>query len=437
MSGKVSFNTAIAIVIANMIGTGVFTSLGYQVFGINSIFVLILLWIIGGIIALSGAFCYGELASLLPRSGGEYNYLSEIYHPSLGFLSGWASATVGFAAPIAAASMALGKYVGSVFPFINGMVPAILVVVVLTCIHAFDTKWAGVFQRYSTALKVIIIFLFIFCGFFAADHREITLVPQDGDLSLILSSSFFISLAYVSYSYSGWNASTYLAGDIENPKRNVPRSLFLGTLFVLVVYVLLNYIFLYTVPIPELRGKLEIGYLSAGKIFGGTGSKIMGSMIAFLLVSSISSMIFAGPRVTQVMGEDLPLLKKLAFRNKRGAPVFAVILQSSITILLILTSTFQAVVQSITFILNFFTVLTILGVFILRVRMPLAERKYKATLYPFTPLVFLLPTLWTMYILTKNLLEKYMKDFLLINGIVLLGIVFYLFDRWNEKRKIS
>lgn len=431
--------TAAAIVIANMIGTGVFTSLGYQTVDIKSIFALLMLWIVGGIIAFCGALAYGELAAMMPRSGGEYYYLGKIYHPLVGFLSGWVSATVGFAAPIAAAAMALGKYTTSVLPTVNGTILAIIVVLILTVIHSADVALGSKFQKISTAVKVVLIFIFIVAGFFTSTPQAITILPEKQDWSLLFSAPFAISLIYVSYAYSGWNASAYLANEIENPKKNVPKSIFFGTLLVMVAYALLNFVFLYTVPVSELAARqaadfskpLEVGYLSAGYIFGTTGGKIMGMMIALLLVSSVSSMIFAGPRVTQAMGEDIPLLKKLAQKNSKGIPIYAILLQSAITIVLILTSSFDAIITYVGFTLSLFTFLTVLGLFILRVKQPQAERPYKAWGYPITPIIFLSLTLWTIIFLLK---EKTTES---LAGLVTLvvGVLIYLLDKSMYARK--
>lgn len=437
---KVGFTTAISIVVANMVGAGVFTSLGYQTVTIQSIFPLLMLWIVGGIVALCGALSYGELAGLFPRSGGEYNFLSRVYHPAFGFLSGWVSATVGFSAPVALAAMALGRYLASTYAVLAGAEIYIALVVVLgiTIIHATDVKLGSRFQVVTTAVKVILIVGFIFGGLFLTQSpQSISVLPQSGDTSLIFSSAFAISLAFVSFSYSGWNASAYLANEIENPRRNVPRSLFLGTLVVMLAYVLINFVFLYSVPVATLAAEqakdfstpLEVGYLSANSIFGTTGGKIMGTMIAILLISSISAMIFAGPRVTQVMGEDLPLLKFLGETNKNGVPTRAVILQSVISIILILTASFDSILYAIAFSLDIFTFSTVLGVIVMRIKNPQQERPYKTWGYPITPIIFLLATGWTMYfLLTQRVYES-----LVALAIVLAGLLVYLISGGIKK----
>ncbi|MDX2301273.1 MAG: amino acid permease [Microscillaceae bacterium] len=428
-TGKISFQTASSIVIANMIGAGVFTSLGFQIGGgIESVFPLIMLWVVGGVIALCGALSYGELAGMMPRSGGEYHYLSEIYHPAVGFLSGWISMTVGFAAPVAAAAVALGKYAQSVFPVLNATVLGVIVVLLLTFIHASDLKAGSIFQNISTSVKLGLIVFFSFCGlFFIGDSQPISVLPKPGDQNLIFGSSFAVSLIFVSYAYSGWNASAYLAGEIDNPKKNVPRSLFFGTLIVMLTYVVLNFVFLYTVPTADLKGQLEIGYISANHIFGPTFGGFMGMMIALLLVSSISSMIFAGPRVTQVMGEDIPLLKRLAFKSKKELPVTAIILQAVISIILILSASFDSIIKYVGFTLSLFTFMTVLGVFVLRITRPHAERPYKAWGYPLTPLIFLALTGWTLFYLLQG--KESRTESLYGLGTVLLGLLIFLLDR--------
>jgi basic amino acid/polyamine antiporter, APA family len=400
------FVTAVSIVIANMIGTGVFTSLGFQVMSIHSVFALLCLWVFGGIIALCGALTYGELAGRMPVSGGEYQYLSKIYHPVVGFLSGWTSATAGFSAPVALAAMALGTYFSKVTGIGSPTVVAITIVVLLTGLHLTSRSVGARVQNVFTVFKVLLIIAFVSIGLAYTGGEEITVIPQitadpASSWTIIFSSGFAVSLVYVSYAYSGWNASTYIAGEIKDPQRNLPRSLFRGTLVVTILYVLLNYVFLKTVSVGDLSGKLEIGYLSAEKLFGISGGKIMGSLITILLVSSVSSMIFAGPRVAQAMGQDL---KALAFLSvtKRGVPYSAIILQSIVTIILILTGSFEKVLTYVGFTLNLFTFLTVAAIFVLRKRDTSDYKGYKTWGYPFTPLLFLGLSAWSLYFIITN-----------------------------------
>jgi len=398
---KITLYTAVSVVIANMVGTGVFTSLGFQLFDIQSAFSIMMLWFVGGLIALCGALSYGELASAMPRSGGEYHYLSVLMHPLVGFLSGWISVIVGFAAPVALSAMALGKYVNKVYPGIDPEILGCAVVVVLTLIHSFSLKGSAKFQNTSTIIKIVLIAIFICAGLLLGAHQNISILPANSPIKseswkTIFSSSFAVSLIYVSYAYSGWNASAYMANDIEKPTVNIPKSLLIGTLVVMALYILLNYVFLYTAPISELKGQVEVGYIAGIHIFGNSMGNLMGLMIALLLVSSVSSMVLAGPRISKVIGEDLPPLTFLSKTNANGIPVLATVIQSSITIILILTSTFEKVLLYLGFTLNLFTFLTVISLFIMRMRRPELSGPYKTFGYPITPLIFLLLSGWTL-----------------------------------------
>jgi len=422
---KIDLNTATALVIANMIGTGVFTSLGYQVIDIQSGFSILMLWVIGGIIALCGALVYGEIGSAFPQSGGEYNYLSKLYHPSVGFLSGWVSVTVGFAAPIAAAAVALGMYVSKIFPQVNGTFLAVTVVLLLTAMHATDLKLGATFQKAFTALKIIVIVFFIGAGLFSSPAHEISFMPSAFPWDEIMSAPFAVSLVFVSYAYSGWNASSYIAGELDNPQKNLPKSLLIGTGVVMLLYVLLNYIFLYTVPINELKGFAEVGYLSAEKIFGSAVGAFMGLAIAFLLVSTLSAMILTGPRVMQSMGKDMQLLKFLTLANKKNVPYAAVIFQSVIALVLILTSSFASLITYVGFTLSLCTFITVAGVFVLRTKFRDMATKYKTWGYPFTPVIFLAATGWVMYFIFENKPTESLYGL----GTVLSGLVVWFLGR--------
>lgn len=399
---RIGLYTGVAIVVANMVGTGVFTSLGFQVAGIKSGFALLMLWAVGGLIALCGALCYGELAAALPRSGGEYHYLSYIYHPLVGFLSGWVSATVGFAAPTALAAIALGKYATGVWPSLNAQALSIAVVVGLTLVHAISSRAGSRFQVVVTLVKVILLIGFIGAGIVVATPQPLSFTPQAADWQQVLSPTFAVSLVYVSYAYSGWNAAVYVAGEVEQPQRNLPRILVIGTAIVLLLYVGLNFIFLYSTPLTELAGQVEVGYLAANRLFGQAIGRLMGAVIAVLLISTVSSMVFAGPRIVQVMGEDLPGLRALAVVSRQGIPVRAMLLQTALTLFFIVTSSFESVLLYAGFVLSLFTFLTVIGLFVLRRREPHLIRPYCTWGYPITPLLFLALSGWTLVFILRD-----------------------------------
>lgn len=414
---SIGLATAASMAVANMVGTGVFTSLGYQVLGIQSVFALIMLWVAGGIIALCGAFAYGELGAALPRSGGEYHLLGHIYHPAFGFLSGWVSATAGFVAPTAIAAIALGKYTAAVFPGTPVNHLAAAVVILFAVIHAMSLRWGSYFQNFFTLLKIGVILLFVAAGF-AIDHPQpITLVPAAGDAQRLLSPAFAVSLVYVSYAYTGWNASIYIAGELRHPQRNLPRALFLSTFLVLGLYAVLNYVFLYTVPMHELAGKVEIAFLAGNRMFGPAAANALSLLIAALMISTISAMIFIGARITQVMGEDYPMLAVLAKRSRRHTPVNAIIFQTLITLLFIYTSSFEQVMVYASFTLMLLTTLTVAGVYVLRRRQPHLPRPYRTWGYPFTPALFLVINTWIMvFVFIERPLESCMGLGIIASG---------------------
>lgn len=429
---KIGLTTTIAFVIANMVGTGVFTSLGFQLNGISNVIVILALWIIGGIIALCGALVYSELGAAMPRSGGEYHYLSQIYHPWIGFLSGWVSMTVGFAAPVALACMALGKYAHGVFYGVSPEFIAIGVILAITFVHTYDIKFGGNFQNIFTSFKIILILVFIICG--------LVLTPKLQDLSIGISSfswkdflnpNVAVSLVYVGFAFSGWNASAYIASEIKEPQRTIPKSMLISTLLVTLLYFLLNLTFLLTTPASEITGKPEVGLISAVHIFGQIGGNIMGMLISVLLISTISSMIFVGPRVSQVMGEDLKLFRFLAYKSKKHqTPMYAILMQSAISVLLIITSSFESVLAYAGFTLSLFTFLAVLGVFIHRYKFKDVERPYKTWGYPVVPIIFLFLILWTLVFTFKG---KPLESSLGLLT-VLSGSIFYLLNWYFEKK---
>ncbi|MDD5261608.1 MAG: amino acid permease [Methylacidiphilales bacterium] len=389
--------TATCIVVANMIGTGVFTSLGFQVTGLPSAFAIMVLWGTGGVCALCGALAYAELASALPRSGGEYHFLSQIYHPAVGFLAGWISATVGFAAPVALAAMAFGTYLNGLFPGVAPLALSVGVVVAVTLIHLGTLRLSSIFQDTATSLKIILIVVLIVLGFSLVGRSQASFLPHTRDTGLITGNSFAVSLVYVMYAYSGWNACVYILGEMRDPARTAPIALLVGTVFVTALYMALNAMFLYVAPLTELAGRIDVGHVAATRIFGVIGGDIMSGLIGLGLVSAVSAMTWIGPRVSMTMGEDCRALRFLAKRCPQGSPRVALIVQSAIVILLLLTSTFDAVLTYIQFSLTLMSFLAVLGVIVLRVRHPELPRPCRMWGYPFTALIFLGITAWMMW----------------------------------------
>ena len=423
---KFKYVTVTAVIVANMVGTGVFTSLGFQLLDITSGFALLFLWVLGGLTALCGAISYAELGATLPRSGGEYNFLSQIYHPAAGFVSGWISMSVGFAAPTALAAMTFSAYLtsslfGDVSNFIEKFI-AVGLLLTLAAVHSTNHRNSGRTQTVFTTLKVLVILLFIVTSLtVVTTSQPISFLPKVGDVQLITSGAFAVALIYVSFAFSGWNAATYLSSEIENPQKTLPLVLISGTSIVTLLYLGLNYVFLYTTPIDSMIGEVEVGAIAARTIFGEVAGNLFGLALALLLISTVSAMTMAGPRVIQVVGEDFPKLSFLGQRNASGIPARSIFLQSAIAIIFIVSSTFESVLVFAGFTMALNTFASVLGLFVLRIRQPSLTRPYRAFLFPITPLIFLTLTGWT---LTFTLLMRPV-EVLFSFGVIGIGLVFY------------
>ena len=435
---KFRYTTVTAVVIANMIGTGVFTSLGFQLLDIQSGFAILLLWVLGGIIALCGAMTYAELGAALPRSGCEYNFLSKIYHPCAGFISGWVSATIGFAAPIALTAITFSAYLMSLFPELDTpwvrQFIACGLVLSLAITHSSNRKNSGRLQVVFTIIKVAIIILFCLSALMlSSDTQPIAFQPSSDDIDLILNGSFAVSLIYVSYAYTGWNAATDLSSELEDPQKNLPKILISGTLIVMVLYVFLNYVFLAVTPIENMQGKLEIGYIAAQSAFGDIGAKFTGLALALLLISTVSAMTLAGPRVLQVIGEDFTILKFLSKTTEDKIPTTAIYTQSLIAMIFIITSSFESILIFAGFTLALNSFATVLGVFVLRIKQPNLVRPYKTFAFPIPPLIYLSLTAWTLYFVIVNRpLEGLFSLAIIISG----GLV-YLYSSLRTEKQIK
>jgi APA family basic amino acid/polyamine antiporter len=429
---------AAALVISNMIGTGVFTSLGFQVAGFKGalgqhVFPLIMLWLVGGVLALCGALCYAELATALPRSGGEYNFLSRIYHPCVGFCTGLTSATVGFAAPIAISAIAFGKYFCGAFPGMANVIPnntehaaALLLVVLATAAHLRSIRFTGGFQATTTAMTVLLIVAFIVVGFVAAPVQPVSFAPHRADWPLVMSTAFGSSLIWVMYSYSGWNAAAYIVGEVQDPPRSLPRALILGTAFVTVLYVAVNAVFLYTTPMHVLvpdpeHPVFDVANATGGYIFGPVGGRIASGLICVGLVANVSGMMWVGSRVTEAIGANYPRLGIFGRTTATRVPFVALIYQALVVCVLLYQKP-DDILTYVGAVLLFWSLLAVLGVIVLRFREPNLPRPYRTWGYPVTPLVFATVTIFSLV----QYYEMNPRETLIGAATVLIGIPVYL-----------
>jgi APA family basic amino acid/polyamine antiporter len=376
-----------------MVGTGVFTSLGFQVVDLSNGFALLSLWAVGGLLALSGALCYAELGAMHPRSGGEYVYLTEAWSPTLGFIGGFVSMTAGFAAPIAIAAIAFGRYAAQVAN-IAPMLATVIVLVLVSLVHFTGVSRARIFQLTTTSTTIVIIAAFIVTGLFIGPREPLSFAPSAASRTEITSAPFAISLIYVVYAYTGWNAIGYVAGEIRDPQRTIPRAVVGAVTLVAVIYLLLHFVFLRTVPLDALRGTVEVGALSGSRILGDIGGRAMSAIIALVLVATISGFLLAGSRVTQAVGEGVSGLGWLGARGADGVPRRALSLQLALIALLIATASFEAVMAYAGIVLNLMNLLAVAGLMKLRRSAPELARPFKTPWYPFTPLLFAALSCW-------------------------------------------
>jgi len=395
-SRKLGPLTAIMLVVASMVGTGIFTTTGFLLADIRSGPAVLVAWLLGGVLALAGAFAYAELAAAMPENGGEYLLLSRIYHPSLGFVAGWISLIVGFSAPIAAAALAFSSYTAAVFPGVPQLPLSITLIALLSGVHCLRLELSSGFQNAFTIGKAALILAFIVGGLWLGDPArafEPGSVPAG---QAVLSSGFAVGLIFTSFAYQGWNASLYIAGELKQPARWLPLSLVLGTVLVTALYLGLNVVFLAAVPAAELTGQLEVGHLAAVALFGDGAARLLSIIIAIGLISTVGAYIMTGPRVYEAMGKRFSGLRFITGRAQGGGPVRSILLQGAVAMVMALTASFDALLTYAGFTLSAVAGLAVAGVIVLRFREPDLPRPYRCWGYPVTPLLFVGLMLWMM-----------------------------------------
>ncbi|HAD78804.1 amino acid permease [uncultured Empedobacter sp.] len=424
---KIGWKTAAALVISNMIGTGVFTSLGYQISDLKNTTSILLLWLIGGFLALIGAFIYSELASKFKQSGGDYIYLSRTFHPVFGYLSSWISLFVGFSAPISLAALAMGKYL-NVFGLDLGKEFAIAMILIVAVFQSFSLNLSSKFQNIFTILKVVFIIVLIALGFYFAPAVEPNAVLFDSTWkNELLLPAFATSLVYVTFAYTGWNSASYIVEEIEQPKRNLPKALFIGVIFVTISYVLLNYVFLKHSSSEALVGQENVANISFGNLLGNN-VKWVSCFIALQLIATISGYLWIGSRLTQATARENKLWNFMAKENKNRIPVRAIWVHTAISILLIFSGDFEVIFTYTSFVLQILATLAVCTAFFIKQdQLTIIKSKFFYVL----PAIFLAFSLYICYFV---LMQK-PKESLFGLGIIALGIVLFYFDKRIEKEK--
>jgi APA family basic amino acid/polyamine antiporter len=423
------------IVIANMIGAGIFTASGLLMADLKKPLLMLSLWIAGGVIALCGALSYGELGAAIPRAGGEYIFLSKLFHPAFGFLSGWVSFFAGFSAPIAASAIGFSEYLTRAFPgllnlgLFDSSIEAtalkkfysILVIIIFTLIHARGIKAGSRVQNFLTVLKVALIVGLVVLGF-SSGRGSFEHLSAGGDFRFDFGGwkTIGLSLMWIMFAYSGWNASGYIGSEIKNPQKNLPRSLILGTGIVLLLYLCLNLFYIYAVSPDKMAGVISIGGLAVGNLFGKSFGSVLSVLIAFALFSSLSAFIILGPRVYYAMALDGYFFSfASSVHSKFKVPSKSILLQGLIAAALVLFGTFDQILTYMGFSLGIFPILSVLGVFKLRRSKASA---YKLPGFPVVPLIYVLAGI---SILILGFFERPVESSIAI-GMVLIGIPVFL-----------
>ncbi|MXP06084.1 MULTISPECIES: APC family permease [unclassified Apibacter] len=415
---KIGWKTATAIVISNMVGTGVFTSLGYQVPELHNTFTIILLWTIGGILALIGAFIYAELGAHFKQSGGDYIYLSRTYHPIMGYITSWVSLIVGFSGPIALAALAMAKYLG----FENERSTAILIIIIIAVFQCFSLKVSSRFQNIFAVLKVAFIVVLILIGISISPSPTNALLWDNSWTHEIIVPAFASSLVFVTYAYTGWNSASYIVEEIEKPKVNLPKALIIGTLFVTVSYVLVNFVFLKHASIEQMEGKEDIANIAFTNILGVRGVKWISYLIALQLVSTISGYLWVGSRVTQATAKENHLWSYLGKENKNRIPIWAVVAHTLISILIILSGKFEEIFIYTAFVLQLLSTAAVsTSLFIKKKDRVL----FKGNIFLLMPVIFLLFSFYILYFTFVN----HPRESIIGLGIIGVGMTLYFFDK--------
>jgi APA family basic amino acid/polyamine antiporter len=380
--------SAAAIVVANMIGVGVFTTSGFAIADLGRREPVLLAWLIGGLLAVCGALCYGALARRIPISGGEYTFLSRTVHPLAGFLAGWVSLLAGFTAPIAASGLGLGVYVAPLLPGdVSGAWLATFAIAAAAAMHGLRLREGVLAQNVAVGLKLALITAFLA---FAAPRLPDDVVVEPLFAGGLDPTAFAITLVWISFAYSGWNAAVYVAGEVRDPERNLPRALLLGTGVVLAIYLALNAVFLYAVPVSAIAGRPEVAAIAASALGGEPLERAVSLLIALALFTSVSSMVMIGPRVYAQMAED-GLLPRL-FASRSEVPAAAILFQSALSVLVVWVSGLEQLLSYIGFTLGLSAAATVFGLLRLRAREGAAAVPVPG--YPWVPGFYLAMTLW-------------------------------------------
>ncbi|MFC1728918.1 APC family permease [candidate division KSB1 bacterium] len=434
------------------IGSGIYLTTGIMAESIPSAGLIILAWIFGGLFAIGGAIIFAELGAAMPEAGGQYIYLKEAFGPLSGFLFGWIYFVVYISGAVAALGAAFGEYFGYFFPALGtghelfsipftvagesflytltmGQITGIAVIVIISAANFYGVVYGKIIQNVTTVIKIATILIFIALGLTIGRGITIDYSLNPAGLSFgQMMVGFAVALVAVSWAYDSWNNISFIAGEIKNPQRIIPLSLFLGIAGIMLLYILVNFIYIYALPIDEMAGVVRIAEKSSNALFGATTAGLISAAVAISVLGALNGKVFVGPRIYYAMAKDRLFFAKVAEVHPRfHTPGFAIIVQAVWACILIMTGTFGQLLVFVMFVAILFWIAAALSVFALRKKYPALPRPYKIWGYPATPVLFIIVSAG---ILLNTVIEKPVESAAGI-GLTLIGIPIYYY--WKKK----
>ncbi|HTN72782.1 MAG TPA: amino acid permease [Methylomirabilota bacterium] len=440
---------AVMLISGDMIGTGIFISTGVIAAQVPSPGGVLLVWIFGGLLALTGALSCAELSASLPYAGGDYNYIREAYGKLMGFLSGWSSFLVTFSGAIAFLAVIFNEYMSFFFPVLGskellfsaaiplisinitvGTLFSILVVMLISALHCIGVRQGTVTQNILTVIKIGSLVGIILLGVFIGKGDTAHFSPLFEWDKIAKSSVFASAFIPAIFAYSGWNAVIYIAGEVKDPDRNLPKALLMGNLIVIVLYLAINVVYIYGVPVTDMKGAARISEVATTALFGYPTSAWITALITVSILGALNVVTMLGPRIYYAMARDGVFFKRLSYIHPKFAtPSNAIILQAAWSCLLILTNTWGTLFTYVSVIITLFSAFTVGAVIVLRWKKPELRRPYKLWGYPIVPILFILANLWIVW---GSVVERPWESLLGL-FIVCLGIPAYLI--WQNRLK--
>jgi APA family basic amino acid/polyamine antiporter len=441
---QIGLFSAVMLIAGDMIGTGIFISTGVIAETLPSPGGVLLVWLLGGLLALTGALTFAELSASLPFAGGDYIYIREAYGKLMGFLSGWSSFLVTLSGAIAFLAVSLNGFLAFFFPVLRsetiifslpipwlpitataGTLFAIGVVLILSGLHCLGVRQGTMVQNILTILKIGALLVIIVFGILFGKGDTAHFVPLF-DWQNVSFSVFAAAFIPVIFAYSGWNAITYIAGEVKDPEKNLPRALLLGVLIVVGLYLAINAVYIYAVPVTEMKGALRVSEVATTALFGYQTSALITGIITVSILGALNVVTMIGPRIYYAMAQDGVLFKSLSRIHPRfGTPTSAIILQAIWTCLLILTNTWGTLFTYVSVVITLFSAFTVGSVIVLRYKRPELKRPYKVWGYPLVPLLFVLIHLWIVWGSVKE------KPFESLVGVVIVAIGIPIYFVWK------